>query len=236
MQISLDESLFQYKAPVSGPTHPNNGSKDSITNNVTQTGGKPVGYIPEAGQRKPSSLPVAKRQALSAGQVKTEPDQKDVQFAELLKRLVPTNGDPTPAEDHKDQPLGNNQTLAVAMQVDSPVGIVKRETVDAKMPIETVKHESDGQEDVNMKESLEQEDATPQDLRPEDMEQDDVKQEQKPTVPLSAATQEVPQSEHLDDKMKKTDTSAHDTDPPGQTSPYFISAADTYVTMPLMHM
>jgi hypothetical protein len=96
---------------------------------MTQTGGKPVGYVPESGQRKPSSLPVAKRDVLSPTQVKSEPEEKDVQFAAVIQRLVASqeHASPDPEQKHTDQPLTNDQTLAVAMDVDV---LVKREDVD----------------------------------------------------------------------------------------------------------
>ncbi|OIW34020.1 hypothetical protein CONLIGDRAFT_205965 [Coniochaeta ligniaria NRRL 30616] len=200
VQISLDESLFQYKAP---------------------TGGKPVGYVPESGQRKPSSLPVAKGQVASASQVKTEPDEKDVQFAEVLKRLVAANSSTTTAENHKYQPLTNDQTIAVAMQVDMPEVVVKREIMH--MPAETAKHESSRQEG-----------AMAGSLMPEDSQQHNVKQEDKPTMPFPVASQAVLQNKQLDQDVGM-DTSDDGISSPTLTSPYFTSAADTYVTMPLIH-
>ncbi|KAJ9152179.1 hypothetical protein NKR19_g4666 [Coniochaeta hoffmannii] len=117
VQISLDESLFQYKAP---------------------TGGKPVGYVPESGQRKPSSLPASKKQV----QVKTEPDEKDVQFAAVIQRLIATqdNVEPNHEQEEQQQPLTNNETLAVAMDVDE---MAKQEAEEvARMP------EEDGEQDI----------------------------------------------------------------------------------------
>lgn len=103
-----------------------------------QTGGKPVGYVPESGQRKPSSLPASKKQV----QVKTEPDEKDVQFAAVIQRLIATqdNVEPNHEQEEQQQPLTNNETLAVAMDVDE---MAKQEAEEvARMP------EEDGEQDI----------------------------------------------------------------------------------------
>jgi hypothetical protein len=155
--------------------------------------------------------------------VKTEPAEKDVQFAAILKRLVATKDHTTAAEDHAGQPLSNDQTLAVAMQFDTPEGAVKHEIMDADMPAEAAKYQSVGQEH-GMEESLDQEDTGPKDLE----------QEPNPAPPFPEAKQETPQNVQLDEEADM-DTSVRDTSPTGQTSPYFTSAADTYVTMPLIH-
>lgn len=186
-----------------------------------QTGGKPVGYVPESGQRKPSSLPAVKRQAASASQVKTEPDEKDVKFAELLKRLAPTSDRTTPAEDRADQPLSNDQTLGVAMEVDIPDVAVKRETAAVSETAEG-KEESLKHGDRNL-EDIKPNDLEPAGLKPNALKHDDVKQESK-LARFPRAPQKVSLEEVVDE----------DSGRPGETSPYFTSAADTYVTMPFI--
>lgn len=85
---------------------------------------------------------MTKIQAISPAPVKSEPEEKDVQFAAVIQRLAAGQDHACPnaaREQHANQPLTNDQTLAVAMDVDA---LVKREEMDVEMTGEIGKHET----------------------------------------------------------------------------------------------
>lgn len=184
------------------------GGKDNVE--VIQTGGKPVGYVPESGQRKPSSLRVANGQAISPTQIKTEPEEKDVQFAAAIQRLAATQDHACPdaargEQQHVNQPLTNDQTLAVAMDLDADV---MQEEADVDMMGGTGKHETGTRDEAKH--------GSPEPEEP--------KQKCPPSVVFCEAPQEAPQNVRTDEDVD-ADAGENITTPPAQTSPYFAAFA-----------
>jgi hypothetical protein len=149
-----------------------------------QIGGKPVGYVPASGQRKPSSLSTVATQV----KVKAEPGADDVKFSAAIQRLAATQGtqndtNTEPSLECPQQPLMNDQTLAVAMDVDA---LVKEETMDIDGPAaEVVK------QDVSMDEEAKEGASTSA------VNKDDEQQEHCPAAIVSVALADEPQSETM---------------------------------------
>ena len=177
-----------------------------------QTGGKPVGYVPESGQRKPSSLPAVKRQA----QVKAEPEEQDVKFAAVIQRLVATHDDTgTGYKQEEQQPLTNNETLAASMDVDELVKLEAREVACmlSENKVQDIMNADVKPEDPNS------------DVKQRGLKQEYPQQEHHPSATASAAPLEAPQKEQTDGDTDM-DTGADVTTPPTQTSPYFASTPE----------
>ena len=193
VQISLDESLFQYKAPV---------------------GGKPVGYVPEFGQRKPSTLKRV-REEEGSFEVKPEPEERDIQFARLIEQTMQAKGDDEVGDEKKEkkQPLTNDLTLAVAMDVDALVR--EKEKVEELAGVARL------------------EDLTRNHVKaePEEPEERGVKRDATPPAQVFAVQQEGHNVQRDEAAKEDTKTVANESSsPPAQTSPYPVSAVDNTAT------
>lgn len=110
-----------------------------------------MGYVPASGRRKPSTLRDA-REEEGGVEVKPEPGEGDIQFARLIGRTVQAEGgeEEVGGEEKKkkeecQQPLTNDLTLAVAMDVDA---MIRKEKEEVEELAGAVRLEDPTREDV----------------------------------------------------------------------------------------